>query len=298
MNNLINFMVIGAVKAGTTSIYEYLNEHPQIYMSPIKETKFFQWDGETRKFFGPLDQKIYENSIKSFEDYQSLFQKVRGEIAIGEASPSYLYNKFVPKRIYQRFPNVKMIVILRQPTERAFSHYLHTKWLGYEPLSFTEALAQEETRIKNNWGPSWHYKQQGFYYQQLKNYFSVFDRQQIKIYLFDDLKANSIEVIENMYSFLGVDSKFIPNTSQKYNVRYFPKNQVVSNLINQPNFAKHILKKVMPKNLRTKLNSFISQKNRFKPELDRQTKEELNKLYSEDILNLQELLQKDLSTWL
>ncbi|NET07281.1 MAG: sulfotransferase [Symploca sp. SIO2B6] len=295
---MINFMVIGAVKAGTTSVYYYLREHPQVYMSPIKETKFFQWDGEERRFSGPLDQKIYEMSVKTFEEYQSLFKQVSDEKAIGEATPSYLYNKEVPMRIYRRFPKVKMIVILRHPAERAFSHYLHTKWLGYEPLSFSEALAQEDERIQLNWGPSWHYKQQGFYYEQIKRYMNLFGDQQVRIYLFEDLIGDTFGTISDIYAYLGVDPNFKPEVNRKYNVRFFPKNQFIHDLTNQYNRPKAILKSILPKKARENLLQFVTAKNRWKPQFDQELHGQLTECYIEDILKLQDLTKKDLSKWL
>lgn len=295
---MINFMVIGAVKAGTTSVYHYLQEHPQVYLSPIKETKFFQWDGEERRFSGPLDQKIYEMSIKTFEEYQSLFNQVKEETAIGEATPSYLYNKEVPMRIYRRFPNVKMIVILRHPAERAFSHYLHTKWMGYEPLSFSEALAQEDERIQLNWGPSWHYKQQGFYYEQIKRFMSLFGAQQVRIYLFEDLIADTLGTISDIYAYLGVDPNFKADVGRKYNVHFFPKNQLIHDLTNQYNLPKAILKSILPKKVRKNLLQVITAKNSWKPQFDKESRNQLTECYREDIIKLQDLTKKDFSMWL
>ncbi|MEQ9237518.1 sulfotransferase family protein [Coleofasciculus sp. E2-BRE-01] len=295
---LINFMVIGAVKAGTTSVYNYLKQHPQVYMSPIKETKFFQWDGETRRFSHPHDQIIYEKSIKTFGDYRALFESAKDEIAVGEATPSYLYNKEVPLRIYKRFPKVKLIVILRQPAERAFSHYLHTKWLGHEPLSFSDALIQERERIQSNWGPSWHYKQQGFYAEQIKRFQALFGESQVRTYLFDDLKANPLDIIRDMYSYLGVDPDFQPDVKTKHNERFFAKNPLIHELTNQQNPAKLLAKRIIPAGVRKKLWQAITAKNSFKPQLDPKLRWELTQSYTPDILKLQDLIHKDLSQWL
>ncbi len=295
---LVNFILIGAVKSGTTSVYNYLKDHPQVYMSPIKEPKFFQWDGETRRFSTQLDDKIYHDAIKTFDEYKRLFSEVKDEIAIGEASVSYLYNKEAPERIYRRFPQVKLIAILRHPADRAFSHYLHTKWLGHEPLSFPEALKQENQRINSNWGPSWHYKQQGFYYQQIKRYKSLFDISQMKIYLYDELKKDSLSLMKNIYQYLGVDTTFTSNVNQKYNVRSFPKNQLLHGMFNKPNVIKDTLKNIFPKNWRKNLVASVNKQNNWKPKLDPQLRQELTQEYKEDILKLQDLIDKDLSVWI
>ncbi|GBF80990.1 sulfotransferase family protein [Aphanothece sacrum] len=295
---LVNFIVIGAVKSGTSSVYSYLKEHPQVYMSSIKEPKFFQWDGENRRFSTKLDDKIYQNAIKTFDEYKALFSEVKDETAIGEASVSYLYNKEAPGRMHRRFPDLKLIAILRHPADRAFSHYLHTKWLGHEPLSFSEALAQENQRIEANWGPSWHYRKQGFYYEQINRYKSLFDESQFKIYLYDDLGKDSLNVMQNMYQYLGIDTTFIPDISKQYNVRSFPKNQILDQIINKPNVFKDKLKNLLPNDWRKNWVTSMKRKNSWKPKLDPQLRQELTEGYKEDIIKLQDLIDKDLSLWI
>nr|MDJ0649638.1 sulfotransferase [Xenococcaceae cyanobacterium MO_188.B19] len=186
-----NFLIIGAAKAGTTSLYNYLKEHPQIYMSPVKEPRFFYLMNEKLDFRGPGDENILNSSTSDLEDYSTLFQGVSNEIAIGEASSMYLYHPKTPKRIKSYVPDVKMITILRDPVERAYSHFLMNVKNGLEPLTdFVQVLQEEEIRIRSNWGSNWHHKARGFYYSQVKRYFDIFDRSQIKIYLYEDLKTN------------------------------------------------------------------------------------------------------------
>ena len=148
-----NFIVIGASKAGTTSLYEYLKQHPQIYMSPMKELRFFAIEGEKVDFCGPWDRiEIERYSIKTLEDYKNQFQGVTDEIAIGEASPWYLYSEKAPKSIKSYIPDAKLIAILRDPVDRAYSHFSMHVMNGREPLAdFTQALQEEEERILNNY---------------------------------------------------------------------------------------------------------------------------------------------------
>ncbi len=294
----VNFIIIGAVKAGTSSVYKYLQEHPDIYMSPVKEPKFFQWDGETRRFSTELDDKIYHQAIKTFDEYKKLFSEVKNETVIGEASVSYLYNKKVPERIYRRFPDIKLMAILRHPADRAFSHYLHTKWLGHEPLSFPEALAQENNRIESNWGPSWHYKSQGFYYEQIERYQSLFDKHNFKICLYDSLQKDSSSFLKDVCRYLDVNPNFVFNTDIKHNINPFPKNKLLYQITSQPNVIKDTFKNLLPKDLRTKWITFIKKKNSFKPQLDPNLRQELTAEYREDILKLQDLIDQDLSSWL
>ena len=295
---LPNFLIIGAVKASTTSIYHYLQQHPQIYLSPVKETKFFLWDGEDKRFSGPHDQKLYDLAIKRFQEYQALFEAVKDEIAIGEATPSYLYNEQASTRIYRRLPHVKLIAILRQPALRAFSHYWHNRRLGFESLSFQAALAQEEKRIEQNWGHNWHYRRQGFYYEQVKRYLTLFGDRQLRVYLFDDLKRDPVNTLKDMCLYLGIDPEFEFDVSQKHNQHLLPKNAVIHTLTNEPNFAKSLVKFLIPIEIRKKLLQTITAKNSWKPKLDQKQRDKLTKCYVEDILKLQNLIQKDLSDWL
>jgi hypothetical protein len=259
-----NFLIIGAAKAGTTSLYEYLKQHPQIWMSPVKETNFFALEGETLDFRGPDDQNyINKFSITKIEDYLNLFQGIENQVAIGEASPLYLYHPKAPKRIQHYIPNVKLIVILRNPVDRAYSSFLHLVRDRREPLRiFAQALREEDVRIRSSWEHIWHYKQMGFYYVQLNQYFNRFGKQQIRVYLFDDFINNTVCTLKNIFQFLGVNDSFIPNMSIRHNVS-IPKKQ-----------------------------------NSIELMLEIEVRKRLIEEYREDILKLQELLQQDLSKWL
>jgi Sulfotransferase family len=168
-----NFLIIGAAKSGTTSLYHYLNQHPQIYMSPEKEPEFFALEGRKLDFDGPdgkevINRRIQRNRPTNIEEYRALFEGVSGETAIGEASPWYLYSVQAPSRISYYIPGVKLIAVLRNPVERAYSLFLYLRLRGQEPLSdFSQALQAEEVRKRDNWEWWWYYKDVGFYHAQL-----------------------------------------------------------------------------------------------------------------------------------
>lgn len=291
-----NFLIIGAAKSGTTALYEYLKAHPQIYTSPIKEPKFFGLEGEKLNFQGPDDEKANRTIITETKAYQSLFQGVSNETAIGEASPWYLYIQKAPIQIYKYVPQVKLIAILRNPVDRAYSNFLHQCQFGAEPLTdFAQALREEETRMHSNWRPFWHYKQLGFYYIQLQRYFELFDRSQIRVYLYEELCDRPIDLLQDIFRFLGVDDKFIPDVSKKYNVTFIPKNHKLPAAHSKPNINSFI-QRLIPTNLSQHRNNFkkLSVKPQMPPKIRRQLIEE----YREDILQLQQLIQRDLSQWL
>jgi len=293
-----NFVILGAAKTGTTSIYRYIRQHPEIYMSPSKEPRFFAFENETFDFKGPGDD--LEMAKTSLEEYQQLFANVVHEKAIGEATTMYLWSPKAAQSIKNHLPDAKLIAIARDPVERAYSNYLHLVQAGREPLAnFSDAIQQEPRRIKEHWWPFWYYKDQGFYYIQLKRYFDLFDRSQIKVYLYEDLKTNPLALLQNIFQFLEVNDRFIPNLAEK--VRKSPpiaKNKTLHSLVSQPNPFKSLLKPLLPESLRQQVINKINQNNLVKQKVPVELRQQLISEYREDILKLQELIDRDLTKWL
>lgn len=153
---LPNFLIIGASKAGTTSLYDYLDQHPDIYMSPRKETNFFARVNGDPGYYEPVDElrKRLRRPIKTLEAYQALFARVANEKAIGEASPWYLLEDQVPERIQDYIRQVKLIAILRNPVEQAYSLFQDYIRAGKEPQAdFLQAIRATEQRTRDNWHP-------------------------------------------------------------------------------------------------------------------------------------------------
>ncbi|MBF2073843.1 MAG: sulfotransferase [Synechococcales cyanobacterium C42_A2020_086] len=294
---LPNFLIIGAAKAGTTSLHYYLNQHPQIYMSPVKEPRFFALEGESLNFQNP-DRSINVNSVTSLEDYQKLFAGVTDEIAIGEASPLYLYSPKAIDRIQHYIPDAKLIAVLRNPVDRAFSCYTHLVRENYERLPFAAALKEEQKRIEQNWAHLWHYKQAGYYYAQLKPYFDRFPAEQIRIYLYEDLNQDSTAVVQDICRFLGVDDSFTPDLT-RMNVSGVPKSRFLHYFLSKKNPFRTALRPLFPKTFRKSLSQQMKQWNLEKKlTLSSADRQALLNLYRSDILQLQDLIQRDLSHWL
>ena len=290
---LPNFLIVGVQKAGTTSIYNYLREHPQVYMSSVKETNFLEKDWENL----PPEQQN-KNGIVTLEKYSELFAGVKDEIAIGEASPNYLFHyESSAARIKKYVPNAKLIVVLRNPVERAYSdHLMHMRdAIGYRSLSEQIKYSSHKSFILRK----------GFYYVPLKYYFDQFGQEQIKVFFYDDLRDNSQEFMQSIYQYLGVNDEFVPNTTRKAQVAKIPKNKTINNLLNRKNILRSttasILKKVMSvetrQQLRDRLINLNSQTKKAVP-LSAEDRQQLIELYREDILQLQDLVGRDLSKWL
>jgi len=279
---LPNFLIIGAPRSGTTSLYHYLKEHPQIFMSKQKELRFFAFVGETLNFKGPYDdQFVNQESITTLEQYQDQFKEATTQIARGESSPIYLWWPNVPERIDQYLPDVKLITIFRNPVERAYSDFLNMRNLGWEPLrDFQEALEKEQDRINQEWGPFYYYQKKGFYATYLKDYLQFFDSDQIHICFYEDLCRDPQSLLKNIFQFLGVDDGFQCNTSKIFNSA---KDAKISTKNNLQNFIKTLFK-TTHSSITDPINPNIQKK--------------LIDIYQEDILNLQELTHRDLSHWL
>jgi hypothetical protein len=269
-------------------------------MTPIKETNFFAFEGEKISYpKGSISEGYLDGFKTSFESYMEQFQGVTNEIAIGEASPSYLYHAKAAARIKYYCPDVKLIAILRDPVERAYSQFLHHAREGFENcLDFSAALREEDNRILNKWWWGYFYVDGGFYYTQLQRYFEKFDSSKIKVYLYEDLRSNRYDLIKDIFQFLEVDDNFIPDTSTKYNVTGIPKNKFLHELLSKQNFLKTSVKAIMPQGLRRKLAMNLKNANLVKPEFSLEIRKQLIEIYREDILKLQNLIQRDISSWL
>lgn len=294
-----NFLIIGTARAGTSSLYEYLRQHPEIYMCPNKEPMFFALENQRVNFRGPGDaQEINAKSVTMIDPYQALFEAAGDRPAIGEASALYLYSDVAAANIKRHIPNAKLIAMLRDPVERAYSSFLYMTREGREPLpEFEDALAAEEQRIEDNWEHIWHYRRMGFYYRQLRRYYDLFDPSQIKIILSEDLDNNPESVISELQRFLDVDATQLPDMSVKYNQGGVPRGQLLNRVLTRPSWIKQKLKPWLPRSVHS-LYLRVKHANLERPEISAETRHSLREDYRNDIENLQDLIGRDLNAWL
>lgn len=213
------FIVIGAMKSGTTSLFYYLSQHPALVPSTPKETHFF--DGGS---VNGVDE--YQYGLPWYLRHFPLKSQLKGQKQTFEASPSYIYHPLAAARIHETLPDIKMILLLRNPTQRAISHYQHKKRSGIEKLSLMEALQAEESRL----GPilasgdyfnrnfrHFAYKARGRYAEQLERYFKLFSREQILILPSEAFFLNTADSLQKIFSFIGVDPIFeVKDLSPKF----------------------------------------------------------------------------------
>lgn len=300
---LPNFLVVGAAKAGTTSLYYYLKEHPEIFLPEIKEPKFITSQIVRYPFKGIGDELVEKGIIKKFAEYIDLFSDSNNATAIGEFSADTLYYYDKSIGIIKRYlGEPKILIILRNPIERAYSAYIHLLRDDRESFGFMAALANEETRKNANWEFIWFYKDVGLYYKQVKAYLENFDL--VKIYLFDDLKKDTLGFVQDICRFLGVEDSFVPTSiSEKFNVSGVPKNRFLQRFLLHDNTFRKILRPavrfLMPDGeKRQKIVLKLQQGNLKKEPMPSEAREYLRDFFKEDILMLQDLIRRDLSHWL
>jgi sulfotransferase family protein len=300
---LPNFLLIGTAKAGTTSLYYYLRQHPQVFLSNPKEPKFFSYEGENVRFGGPGDREKNRLLVNNIDDYRQLFSGVTGEKAIGEATALYLYLPKAAERIRHYTPQARMIAILRHPAERAYSSFVHLVRDGRESVTdFERALELEPERVRKNYHPMWHYRALGYYYSQVKRYFDLFGRQQLKIFLYEDLKADSLRVVREVCWHLGIDDSFVPDLSEKFNVGAMPKSRRLQSILLRTSPARRKWVPRLPSPIRWRVSTGVEKlqawNRRTAPSLSPEARARMVADYREDILRLQDLLQRDLTHWL
>jgi len=207
---LPDFIIVGAMKSGTSSLFSYLSQHPQILPSKTKEVHFFD---------GGIDPDV-DAFAKGQPWYRAHFP-LKEHIPTGsktfEASPLYIFNPIAPKRIFDLIPNVKIIAVLRNPTERAISHYFHEKRKGREKLSIYEAMQQEASRLepvvqaedfKSDIFVHNSYKSRGLYKEQIERYLEYFPRHQMLILSSEELFGDPDSTLARVFDFVGVDTAF------------------------------------------------------------------------------------------
>ncbi|MCS6959003.1 MAG: sulfotransferase domain-containing protein [Pseudanabaenaceae cyanobacterium SKYGB_i_bin29] len=195
----VNFLIVGTQKGGTTALAKFLSQHPDICLAPVKEVHFFDYD---RHYHLGIDY------------YHSFFPNYRGQKLIGEATPIYMYLPHIAPRIAEYNPQMKLIVLLRNPIDRAYSHYQMELQRQWEILPFAVAIALEPLRLslpqnldaEKTAKRVCSYCHRGFYTAQLRNLYRYFPREQVLVLLQEDLANDHSSTLEKVYAFLGVES--------------------------------------------------------------------------------------------
>jgi Sulfotransferase family len=294
---LPNFLILGAQKAGTTALFYALSKHPEVFTSAVKEPRYFADEEKAlADAAGPGDGAT--TMTASLEEYEALFAGAGSAIARGEASPAYLYDADAPAKIVRLIPDAKLIAILRNPVERAYSNFLYLVREGREPLhDFAAALGEEERRRASGWSTAWCYKDKGFYGIQLERYLRHFDREQLHCILYEDYNEDPETTVRDVYRFLAVDDGFTQDLSIRLNVSGLPKSKGLQAVSRRSRRLKWLLDPLIPDRLRRSLLS-AQNKNLSRPPLPPEVRAKLIEEYRSDIEQVGELTGLDVSGWL
>ncbi len=284
-----NFFLVGAAKAGTTSIYTYLSQHPDVFFPAIKEPHFF-----TQVRPSP-EQHFLIEAISKRSSYLRLYARATSHPIVGDASPSYLWHPEVPYRIRAEVPEAKIAVILRDPVERAYSHYLMDYREGAQSKAFYQALIDDMSRAEKGWGVSYLYYELGLYAEQVQRYMEAFKPQRVKLLMFEDFRRDPGSVLLELADFLGLDPRPFSaiDTSRKYNSYAAPRNQFLRRVAGAK-FSRILGQHLMPHWLGASIFERFFLRQAPKPAPDPRARELLCSLYEPELDRLEALLGRRL----
>jgi hypothetical protein len=294
-----NTFIIGAPRSGTTSIHEYLSQHPNVFMSRLKEPRYFAYKDEVVNYQGPADPVTFNRStITDREEYVNLFRGVNGEKIVGETSPIYMYRADVAaENIARAVDDPRIIAILRNPVDRAYSDFLNMVRLAREPnLDFRSALEKENERIEKDWSPFYYYTEKGMYACQLEHYYDLFDKSKIKVFLFGDLVEDTQGIMDQIINFLGIETREL-DLNRKHNRSRFPKLQLIHKIASYPSVksARGLFRGPV-----WNLIDWMRRQNLTDetPKLSASTRTRLEDKFRTEIKHLQNLIDRSLDHWL
>jgi hypothetical protein len=305
-----NFFVVGAPKAGTTSLYFYLDQHPSVYMSPIKEPCFFApevvdftpqarlrfvADGPALQAYleGPMKEKRSTGITLEWEQYLKLFKHVRDESAVGEVSGNYFGSSGAPAAIRTRIPHARIIMMLRDPVDRLFSQYAGARATGVTSVTFGQWVAEQmsaEAERRPPFGPVW----TGKYAVHLKRYLDCFPPAQVHVCLYDDYARAPETTLRELFTFLGVDPNWQVDVKSRHNVTLVPRWPVVHRLLSPS--ARRAVSSIVPTRIAKRARARYFTRTPLRP--TREERAWVIQIYQDDIRTLEGMLQRDLSAWL
>jgi len=286
--NVPTFLVIGAPKAGTTSLHYYLAGHPEVFVSrKVKEVRFFAFDPENPSHVAKSGREF---PVTTWEEYLALFADASGFKAIGESSPQYLGSPLAAKQIAARLPEVKVIAVLRNPVDRTVSAFLQDVRNKNADLSDLN----EHTLSESRWAKG------SLYHEDLQRYYKLLPKEQIKVFRFCDLVNTPERVVKSVYEFVGVKPDFLPDTTVRHNKGGVPNNKTLDTILRRlrkPG-VKKVLKPYLPSSVRKKYTSILEGNLVNKEVFSTKQKRRVIDDFREDILMTEELVGLDLSGWL
>ncbi len=305
--NLPEFLIVGALKSGTTSLHYYLKQHPEIFMPSQKELRYFGFSEVPSHPEGNKRLRMLSH-ICRLDDYINHFKEAKNGHVIGEACPFYLYiyNDTIRdiKRVYNgNYKELKIIIILRNPADRAWSQFWMIRREGMEHReNFNEIFKKDADNrgLIINWlmNDTIDYIGNGMYYEKVRSFMEEFPH--VKIFLYEDLCANAPKVVKELYRFLGVDEGFIPNVEERYNISGdVVRLKWLNTLLTRRFHFRESIKSFIPADIRHRIKLSVQSKITERKKMPGNVRKQLiERHYKNDILRLQGLIDRDLSAWL
>lgn len=295
---LPDFILAGSPKCGSTSLYYYLAEHPDIFMPKQKEIHYFTSDKLKSLDQGPKDKTVNSFHIDKLKDYNSQFVKAKDGQIIGEVSPSYInYPDISIPRIKKNLGNPKIIFLIRDPIKRAYSNYLHLIREDREHLSFYEAIQNEQKRIDKRYSDFWYYTFNSFYFNKIKAFDDSFD--DILIITTEELKSNTIKTMLKVYEFLGLKEFQPKNFEINYNAGGIYESNLITKFFFRQSKLRSFIKRIIPitQNMKHLKQRLISNYKKETPNIDKKTEALLANIFREDVIKLKKEFDVDIEYW-
>lgn len=271
---LPNFLIVGAPKAGTTSLYDYLRPHPEIFMPALKEPRFFCYRGQ---------DNLHRYPVRSLAEYEALFDPVTDEKAVGEATPFYFEVEGTAARIHAVVPEARIVVALREPVERAYSTYLmQDRDTGrHRGVSFLEALERDPSIRKP-------------YYEGLRPFVELFGRERVKVLLFEAIANDTLATVQDLFGWLGVRTDFVPELGIS-NPGGTPRLKLLHDVLIDAR-VRNFSRRFVPEPL-VRVARDLRSRNLQKRALTEEERAKGYRYFEADILKTQDLIGIDLSRW-
>jgi hypothetical protein len=294
-----NFLIIGAAKSGTYTLHTHFARHPEVFMCAAKEPHYFSFGAVSAQANSTRRGPVH-SYISSYQAYSALFADHGDAKMAGESSVSYLYVPGTAERIFDYNPEMKLIVSLRNPVDRAYSSFNFAKSYGLEPSkTLAEGLEAEERRIHENGSILLRYRDLGLYSRHLARYYRVFPPDKIKVIIYEEFVQNPVEVVRDLYEFIGVSPAFEPDPNLHSNATKRPDDDnPLHNFINGQHLVRSAVRRLLPLKARMQIREFVREA-LFKPPppLEDEERSKLKHLFDDDIRELKKQLGRDLSVW-
>jgi len=289
---LPNFIVIGAAKAGTTSLHWYLTEHPEVFVTPAKDPSFFAYnvDADGRLLWG--EPEFHSFPVRSLDEYERLFADTGDAKAVGEVSTMYLECPQSAARISKLLPAARIVCSIRQPVDRAYSDYV--MYLRHRGRRFDPA---RDLTATSDWAqPDSRWMRIGRYHEQLSRYYEAFPQDQIRVVLFDDLKRDPTRYAQGVYGFLAVEAQFMPDVGTPHAPGGLPASPMLERFFRQG--SRSAVRPLVPKSAANWLRRLRTRTFRPIHPLPKELRKMLTGHFKEDIAKTSELIGRSLDHWL